>query len=212
MRRVLLRIYDELISFLFPIPREILPFLQNKNPLFKAINSPSEWIIPIYDYGNSIIKKVIQNNKTYIYQEIIEKIAELMKDAILDKLFEISELEKINSFYLIPIPMHSKNVSQRGFNQVCLIGREISKKINFSHIYSEIILTKIKETIPQKDIRKRKTRIKNIRGSFSCTEKMNGSLIILIDDVTTTGSTLKEASSVLLKSGARKIIAFAFAH
>ena len=36
--------------------------------------------------------------------------------------------------------------------------------------------------------------------------------IILIDDVSTTGATLSEAKKVLIKAGAKKIIAFTVAH
>lgn len=56
--------------------------------------------------------------------------------------------------------------------------------------------------------------MKNLVGTFEVQnpEKIRGRNIILIDDVTTTGATLKEAKKVLRASGARKIIGVTLAH
>jgi predicted amidophosphoribosyltransferase len=78
------------------------------------------------------------------------------------------------------------------------------------------ILIKPKETEHQARIKDRRTRLKNIIGSFAVKDseknKIKNRNIILIDDITTTGATLTEAKKVLKQAGARKIIAFTVAH
>ncbi|MCE9517599.1 hypothetical protein K8Q96_01195 [Candidatus Nomurabacteria bacterium] len=75
-------------------------------------------------------------------------------------------------------------------------------------------MSKKKDTIAQAKIKNRNQRIQNIRGAFLINENVDiaGRTIIVIDDVTTTGGTLKEAMSVLKKGGARKVYGFAVAH
>ena len=82
------------------------------------------------------------------------------------------------------------------------------------------ILIKIKETEHQARIKNRNVRLKNLIGSFVIkSDKQNKNVnlirnrnIILIDDITTTGATLKEAQKILKQAGARKVIAFTVAH
>lgn len=105
---------------------------------------------------------------------------------------------------IIPVPLHSRRLRERGFNQSVILGREISKRfaipMDFQtlrrHIYTE----------PQVSLGK-KERESNVRGAFSISEplKIKDKKIILLDDIYTTGSTVKECSELLLKSGAHSV-------
>ena len=83
----------------------------------------------------------------------------------------------------------------------------------FSAVATDVLI-KIKNTEHQARIQDRSVRLKNITDSFGIRngEKIKNRNIILIDDITTTGATLKEAKKLLKQSGARKVIAFTVAH
>ena len=76
------------------------------------------------------------------------------------------------------------------------------------------ILYKIKETPTQVSIKNKEKRLKNLSNVFEIknSEKIKDKNIILIDDVSTTGATLEEASRSLKNSGAKKIISLVVAH
>jgi len=105
---------------------------------------------------------------------------------------------------IVPVPLHSKRLRQRGFNQAILLG-EI-----FSHRWgvplSRNNLRRIRWTEPQVNLGAAE-RAANVKGAFAVTseEEIAGRRIFLVDDVYTTGSTVKECSRVLLKGGAAEI-------
>lgn len=70
------------------------------------------------------------------------------------------------------------------------------------------ILARIKNTPPQAEIKTYEQRTKNIAGCFAVTDEsaVSKQNVLLIDDVSTSGSTLNEAAQTLKKSGAKKII------
>ena len=61
---------------------------------------------------------------------------------------------------------------------------------------------------------KRSERLSNVKNSFGVLDAKNisGKNIIIIDDVVTTGATLREAKKVLIHAGARKVLCVAIAH
>lgn len=103
---------------------------------------------------------------------------------------------------LIPVPLAPKRKVERGHNQIELVLNQLPL-----HYSMEVTaLSKIRNTKPQTSL-KRKDRIRNLEGAFKVSrpEKILGSSVVLIDDVTTTGTTLKECSACLLHAGAKEI-------
>lgn len=118
--------------------------------------------------------------------------------------FEYSDLDITDYSVVMPVPLHPKKLRARGFNQSVVLAREISKYFSLSldfltlkrHIYTE----------PQINLGK-KERESNVRGVFSVTDphKIQGQKIILVDDVYTSGSTVKECARILMKNKADKV-------
>lgn len=106
---------------------------------------------------------------------------------------------------IIPVPLHYMRLIKRKYNQSALLAHELSK---LSGIKTDFSLKRAKNTIPQVKF-SGKARVKNVKGAFCVKDNKNikGKDIILIDDVLTTGSTLKESAIALKKAGARKIYA-----
>lgn len=106
-------------------------------------------------------------------------------------------------YYLTYIPIDKKRLKERGFNQCEYIANELSINTGIKTINT---LKKIKETKVQKTL-KREERIENLKDAFEIIDekKVKGKKFILLDDVITTGATLKEGVKVLKKYGAIEI-------
>ncbi|MGB9493477.1 MAG: ComF family protein [Azonexus sp.] len=103
---------------------------------------------------------------------------------------------------LLPLPLHPARLQTRGFNQSLEIARATSKALGIPLKTS--CLTRIRATPPQAEL-PLKERSKNVRGAFECTGDLAGKRILLVDDVMTTGSTLREAARILALHGAGEI-------
>ncbi|BAU23938.1 phosphoribosyltransferase [Caldimicrobium thiodismutans] len=101
--------------------------------------------------------------------------------------------------FVLPVPLSFKRLQERGYNQSLLIlwgYLGIKKPLN--------ILQRIKHSRPQSDL-SGKERIENVKGVFKAKEEFQNKRVLLLDDVMTTGATLREASKELKKAGAQKV-------
>ena len=118
-----------------------------------------------------------------------------------------------DDFILIPIPIHYKRREERGFNQCERLCEEINSFLRIK--YRPNIFIRNKYTTKQSWSNK-KDRQNNLNNVFEVSKdfkkKINGQKIILIDDVITTGSTIKEARRTLLRSGASSVVSIVIAH
>lgn len=194
----------------------------------RAERESEKWIFPLYDYRHPPIKKALWCLKYKGRRRLAKLFAEIIYEAIIEELSEMSILQNFTKPTLIPIPLSAKRYRERGFNQAELICRELIKINNLSQeknqklslVIENNVLIKPIDGEHQALIKDRNTRLKNMAGSFAIKnskqkEELNGiegRNIILIDDITTTGATLNEARKTLKKAGARKIIAFTVAH
>ncbi|MGB8241174.1 MAG: ComF family protein [Azonexus sp.] len=103
---------------------------------------------------------------------------------------------------LLPLPLHPSRLQTRGFNQSLEIARVTGKALGIP--MNPGILTRIRATPPQAEL-PLKERGRNVRGAFECAHGLEGKRILLIDDVMTTGSTLREATRILKLHGAEQI-------
>lgn len=113
--------------------------------------------------------------------------------------FLISDYTKI-----MPVPLHHRRLRQRGFNQALILAREIARR--FSLELDFLSLERSVFTEPQVGL-DRANRKENIKGAFTVTrwEEVAGRRIILVDDVYTTGSTVRECTKVLMESKAERV-------
>jgi ComF family protein len=112
---------------------------------------------------------------------------------------------------LVPVPLHTHRLRERGFNQALLLAKEISRRTGIP--YQKRILQKRKPTPPQVNL-SGSEREKGVKGAFWLTEKKgaDGLSILLLDDVYTTGATVNECSKVLIAGGAKRVDVFTLAH
>jgi len=127
-----------------------------------------------------------------------EDLGRMMAKACYDSI----EIE--NYSLIIPVPLHPKRLREREFNQSLILARQISKK--FSIPLDFIALRRKIRTEAQVNLSGRQ-RMANVRSAFEVADRsrIEGKKILLIDDVYTTGSTAKECSKILMKSGAKEV-------
>lgn len=147
-------------------------------------------------------------------KDVAKHFAELLHDYLVEEIADFNMFGEDIKPIIVPIPISKEHFRKRGWNHMELVLKELEKmdKENFEYSYSG--LKKIKNTISQTKTKNRAERKKNIQGSFDVSDNHNflDRTIILIDDVVTTGSTLKEAQKILKESGAKEITTIAIAH
>lgn len=104
---------------------------------------------------------------------------------------------------LIPVPLHSKKLRNRGFNQAQLLASGISNNIGIP--VRDDIIVRCRKTRPQKYLDD-KNRAVNLKGAFTINPKYFRSPdklhnVVLVDDVYTTGSTINSCAEVLINEG-----------
>ncbi|HWR59719.1 MAG TPA: ComF family protein [Thermodesulfovibrionales bacterium] len=104
---------------------------------------------------------------------------------------------------IIPVPMTGKTLRERGFNQTLLLSRTLSKHLGIPVRMD--MLYKKRETSPQLGLRA-KERAANLKNAFAVRGRGDNLRLILLDDVMTTGATVRECSKALLKAGAKEVV------
>lgn len=112
--------------------------------------------------------------------------------------------------YLVPVPLHRRRERQRGFNQSRLLAGELARASGLEVLGS--CLVKTRNAPPQTSLESR-GREENVRGAYDVrgARKVEGKILILVDDVFTTGSTLRECSLELRRAGAGEVRALTLA-
>lgn len=105
---------------------------------------------------------------------------------------------------IVPVPLHTKRLRQRGFNQAVLLGEIFSKRWGVPLQRNN--LQRNRWTEPQVNLAA-SARPENVKGAFALTAPVQiaGKRILLVDDVYTTGSTVRECSRVLMAAGATAV-------
>ncbi|MDO8486480.1 MAG: ComF family protein [Candidatus Staskawiczbacteria bacterium] len=167
------------------------------------------WSLGIYQ---NPLKKIIQKLKYKYVREVVEVLVNLMVEywAKYDAYF-LGEIKKDGgkNWVVIPVPLHPKRQNWRGFNQSALVGQTLSKNIGLAYSDS---LKRIRHTKPQVSL-KSWQRKQNIKNAFSLSPNYEPRTLnyLLVDDVWTTGSTLKECCYILKRGGAQKVWAVTLA-
>lgn len=102
---------------------------------------------------------------------------------------------------LLPVPMHSTRLRQRGFNQAAELTKYIAQSLSLP--YNVQLCQKIKATLPQAGL-KANERQKNVKNTFEV-KSLQYKHVTLIDDLLTTGSTVNELAKTLKHQGVERV-------
>jgi len=99
---------------------------------------------------------------------------------------------------IVPVPMSNQGLRERGYNQAVEIARAAGRPIELG------LCTKQRDTAQQTGLPWSERR-RNVRGAFSCTRRLDGKSVAVVDDVMTTGATLAEIATTLKAAGAAHV-------
>ncbi|MDE2019197.1 MAG: ComF family protein [Patescibacteria group bacterium] len=160
-------------------------------------------------YDDPVLKTLIHNLKFRNIREAAGPLAELMAKFISQT--GLMSRTGRGEYNVVPVPLSRGRFFERGYNQAEEIARRLAGRLSLPLLDDALIKTKF--TKAQAETKNLAERRKNLAGCFAVKkpEAVHGKKILLIDDVTTSGTTFMEAASALKKAGARKIIALAAA-
>jgi len=104
---------------------------------------------------------------------------------------------------IIPVPLHPRQLRERGYNQASLLAKELGKLIGLPVL--EGLLVRVRDTISQARTASAIERRRNVQDAFVCHQGLSGKQILLIDDVCTTGATLDACATALKAAGASSV-------
>jgi ComF family protein len=170
--------------------------------------------------GSCTAKKPIYDNARFIirYDEKSKSLIHAFKyndKTIFSKIFSKMLFYQYKDYItqadlIVPVPMHRLKRLLRFYNQTQYLAKSLSK-LSSIDVRSDLLI-KHRYTKPQTSFNQ-KDRKKNVLNSFIFNKKYNiiGKTILLVDDVITTGSTIKECTRVLKKAGALKVLVISVA-
>ena len=168
-------------------------------------------LVSMWDY-EGLVKRLIHNVKYgglgHIIDECVESSFKLIAKDI-NRFYSFLSFLSSDNTYITYVPMYIKRKKRRGFNQSELIAKELGKISNSKVVP---LLKKIIDTEDQAKLSKEE-RFENVKGSFkSCVKlSLTQKEVLLVDDVFTTGATMRECCKVLKQSGIKKVWGFTLA-
>lgn len=216
--RILNEIFESILNLFLPL-RSDFEIVKNLTEE-KILNLPKaeqvldeNWITPLFKYKDRKVKAIIWELK---YKENIlplETIGKMIYEEIISEIADVLLFNATAEFLLLPIPLTEKTKAERGYNQSELIAKAVLENdIQHKLLYAPQWFSKIKETEKQSHSNNKIERINNLSNCFRADERVSGKYVFLIDDVVTTGSTLREARKTLLSMGSVDVFAFTIAH
>ena len=153
-----------------------------------------------YDSGLRELIHLLKYNQVRPAANVLGRmLVEAMED--LHPLFTASEI------LVVPVPLHSRKLRQRGFNQSELIARAALKLKSVGQLrLSAAVLERPRETKSQIGLSRHQRR-ENIRGAFVVAKplEVKGREVLVVDDVFTTGTTVSECARILRRAGASRV-------
>ncbi len=174
------------------------------HPKCQTPHSP-DGLISILDYQDEKVADILIKGKYSFLPKLYDELGALMARHLTEN---YPAWLHATRYTLTAVPLHWMRQNWRGFNQAQILAQALAKELNLPCCE---VLSRKKFTKTQKNLKKDE-RVKNVDSAFSLSPKILSPKsyilnqdVILIDDVTTTGSTLKEAVKVLKRNGAAKV-------
>lgn len=190
-------------------------FLCQKNPTrygeacfeCQKISSPLDAVFSATCYQVPVIKRMIHAYKYHFVSSLAHPLSSLFAQAV-----EKSNLPLPS--VIVPVPLHSKRLRYRGFNQSRLLANTLAQNVAaLSNTPVQDMLTRVRFTKPQQKTASKTERSENLQNAFQVTQgvDLSDQVIWLVDDVATTHSTVNVCARALKNAGAKKVYAVVLA-
>jgi len=145
---------------------------------------------------HGVMRKAIHQLKYGNLRAIAEPLAGLLSNCLTNHC--------LPSEVLVPVPLHSKRLRERGYNQSELLARELAKLTGLPVVDGYLVRERLAP--PQAKTQNVKERRENVAGAFTCRDHwLKDSQVLLVDDVTTSGATLDSCAAALKGAGAATV-------
>jgi ComF family protein len=123
------------------------------------------------------------------------------------------KFKEISPDFLVPVPIHSKRLRERNFNQAEVLAFSIKNELKKYNINIDVNTNLIYRTKNTKYLNKLDSsdRSNELNGAFEASDLTGIDKIIIVDDIYTTGSTINQIAYVLKQAGAKKVYFVAIA-
>lgn len=206
-------------DILFPRPPHVRE-LENLTPdklVHQLPHAPLhtlEYIDSVFSYRDPRVRQFVWEIKYHNNRALAEHASVCMHDMLFDYVTEQTTVSNLPAPILIPIPISPERKKKRGFNQARVLATNIYAQDPDTYHSVCDTLTYARAHTPQTHLSKRSERLTNMKHCLTVKnpENVRGHHVIVIDDVTTTGATIKEARRALRGAGARHVHAITLAH
>lgn len=104
---------------------------------------------------------------------------------------------------IVPVVSHPSRIRRRGYSQAALIAANLGRRLDIPVL--EDALTRVRNAPSQLSTRSREQRWDNVQANFASQHDLSGLVILLVDDLVTTGSTAASAAHALKEAGALSV-------
>lgn len=178
-------------------------------------------------YQNEAVASAVHCFKYRFIEELAGPLGEILIKSLLHSQLPVPEI-------IVPVPLHKRRLRWRGFNQAELLADYLSDNLTpgFKIPVADRILVRKKYTRPQMEIKNHFRRKENLKDAFVMTNQigkinkksasdmdcgrnlyqtgeslLDNKVVLLVDDIATTGSTLFECAKTLKQNGAKEVFA-----
>lgn len=170
------------------------------------------WMHSLFSYQDKRVRKIVHALKFNHTKSIANHLGPHLHDLIQNTLSDKIILKKGLVITLLPVPRMQIHLNTRGFDATLVLCENIKNQDNNQYMIENTSIVRV-NTKAQVGL-SRQERLLNMKNAFHIKNNTNltDQTICIIDDVITTGSTLRELQKVCLEAGAKEVFAITIAH
>lgn len=139
-------------------------------------------------------------------QQCLKKVKYKSAWEIIGFLYGLCQFDDLRDWVITSVPMWGEKERERGFNQADIVARLVAEKNKVPYL---VTMERTRETRPMFGLKKKERR-ENVEGAFEISKQLTANSlqqkrVILVDDVWTTGATMRECTRVLKEVGAGEV-------
>ena len=157
---------------------------------------PVGWV-DAWGHYRGTLERVLHAFKFQRHDWFAEPFADALRDLVVAR-------GDVDFDAVVPVPMSRAKLRRRGYNQAELLARSLARRLRLR--CDPALLTKRLERDTQSTLTKA-ARAANVHGAFAASARNDAKSILIVDDVCTTGETLRACAAALLDAGAARVCA-----